>query len=124
MLDIEGEVGEEKQHYQAEPVMQRDRDRRDPDPVNGSSDDTEDQPMRRSLGEKMADSHDGRDARVLPRIGSLPIEDQQPLDHGCCQKDRQKDEDYRAGAMTQQVIEADVRFHRYPTSKMARAEPV
>jgi hypothetical protein len=26
----------------------------------------------------MADSHDGRDARVLPGIGSLPIKDQQP----------------------------------------------
>jgi hypothetical protein len=62
-----------------------------------------------------------RTARVR-HLGSLPIEDQQPLKYGRCQKDRHKDQDYGAGVMKQQVIEADVRFHRFPTSMIARVQ--
>ena len=76
-----------------------------PEFVDERGDDAEDQSMHGGLGNEMADG-DGQDARIFPRIVTLPVENDQSLQHGHDQKYGSKDLDYGAGIMTQQVIGA------------------
>ena len=86
MLDIEAEVDEQEQNDQADPVVERHRNGRQPEFVHKRSNDAEDLSMHGGLGNEMADSDQQRHAGIFPRIVTLPVENDQSLQHGHDQK--------------------------------------
>ena len=94
VLDVESEVRQQKQHDQAQPMVERYRyrDSRQSDLVHGPGNDAEDQTTRCRLGDEVADRHACRDPRVLPWVRSLPVPDQQALDQRRDQENRQENQ--------------------------------
>ena len=111
VLDVEPEVGQQKQHDQAQPMVERNRDGRQSDLVHGRGDDAEDQATRRRLGEEVADRHADRDPSVFPWIRSPPVPDERCLDQRRDQENWQENQYDGACGLAQQFVEADVEFH-------------
>src|SRR5262245_44651470 len=67
--------------------------------------------MHGGLGDEMADGDKQRYAGVFPRIGPLPVQDDQSLKHGHDQKQRQKDQRQAVSASADQIVEAEIKLH-------------
>jgi hypothetical protein len=112
VLDVEPEIDQQKQRDQARPVAERNRDRRQPDLVDESGNDAEDQTAGCRLGDEVADRHADRDAGIFPRIVALPAADQPPLEHCRGEENRKENHHDRVCGLAQQLVEAEVEFHR------------
>jgi hypothetical protein len=92
-------------------MVERYRNGRQSDLVDECGNHAEDQPVRDGLGHEMAYRHEHRHAGISPGIGPLPVKDDQSLEHGHDQEQGQEDQRDAVGSSSQQLFEAEVKFH-------------
>src|SRR4029077_3046146 len=111
MLDIEGEIGQQKESDQAWPIAPRDRDRRQPDLVDRRNDETKYDAVCRCLGHQVPDRDERRDPRIFPRVAAVPGLDEKGLDQDGDQEDRYKDRADFVGQFLEEVSKAEIKLH-------------
>src|SRR3954451_2130357 len=99
-------------------MAERNRDSHQSDFVHGCGNYAEDQTTRCRLADEVADRHAHRNARVFPRIRSLPVPDEQSLDQRRYQENWQENQHNGTCGLPKQFVETEVEFYRMSPSHL------